>query len=118
MRVGHGEPQHRPAAHGLRHQVGRLDLQVVQQPPQVVHERVGSRPVGDIVRMAEPAMVEGDAPVPLREEGYLLPPAQQVAAGAVGENDGLALAVALIVQVNSVDLRAAHVTPLLNVDMG
>ena len=42
----------------------------------------------EVDALTEGAMVEGDAGVVGREVGHLLPPAQVVAALAVGEEDG------------------------------
>ena len=55
--------------------------------------------------MTETPLVDGDAPVPLREEWDLLPLAQQVTAGAVGEYDGVSVSVALVVDVDAIDRR-------------
>ncbi len=92
--------------------MGRLDFQVVQQPLQVLHKGSGTRSAGQVQRVSKTPMVEGDAAVPLREERHLLPPAQQVAARTVGENDSFPFAVALVVKFYSVDRCAAHVAPL------
>ena len=77
--------------------MGRLDLQVVQQTGQIIDECLGARAFKLVIGVAESTMVEGDAPVALGEEGYLLPPAQQVPPGSVGEDDGFPFPIALIV---------------------
>ena len=61
----------------------------------------------------EGAVVEGDAGVVAGEERDLLPPAQVVAALAVGEEQGRAGALDLIVQLDAVDRRGCHSAQLV-----
>src|SRR5579885_769551 len=111
--IGCGKAQHRPSAHRLAHQRGPLDSQMVKQRAQVRDERAGARTAGSFARMAEAAMVEGDALMGPGQHRNLLPPAQMAAAAAVGEHNRGSLAVRFVVEIDPVDLCRWHRGPPL-----
>ena len=85
-------------------------LEVVEEVAQVLVEgtaAAGGLALG-VAGEAEGAVVERDAAEVLAEDGDLLPPGQVVAAGAVGEDDGGAVAVGLVVEVDAVDGGVGH----------
>jgi hypothetical protein len=86
---------------------------MLKQLAQVLNERTGSRAIGEIARIAETAMIEGDAAVMLRKFGQLLPPAQMVPAAPVSENQRRSFAVSLVVEIDSVDFSRWHARDLL-----
>ena len=98
FRVLRGEPERRPAAHRLPHQGGLLDLEVVEQTAQILHERRAPGTVVDVPGVAEPAVVERDALHVPGQHRDLLPPAQVGAARPVREDHRPARAVDLVVQ--------------------
>src|SRR5690606_23675219 len=62
-----------PTAHGLRDKDRSFDLECVEEAAQVVDEGGGVAPV-EVARLAEAAMVEGDAAIAFAEVWHLLPP--------------------------------------------
>lgn len=53
-------------------------------------------------------LVEDDAAVALAKGRHLLPPGKVVATGTVGEDEGITLAVGLVVEANAVDRGFGH----------
>ena len=89
----------RPTAHGLADEVGRLDLEVVEQGDGVGAESRSVELLRRAARTAEAPAVIGDATVVGRERAELVEPACGVAAGAVAEQDGGAGACLRVVEV-------------------
>ena len=113
-RVLDGESKRGASSHRLSDEVGRLYLQMVEKRGEVVNEGLHAGAVGNVVAVSESPVRERDAAVVCGEVGDLLPPGEQVAAGSVAEDDGLALSVVLVVQFDSVDGGARHLeAPLL-----
>jgi hypothetical protein len=84
-----------------------IDAEVIEKSYGVVAEATASFGV-HVVALTEGTVVEGDAGVVLGEVGHLPPPAEVVAALAMGEEDCRAGAVHLVVEVDAVDGRERH----------
>ena len=77
-------PQAGNAAHGLGHQNGSVDLQVIQQRQEIAaHRRRVGRAGGAFGKSPSP-LVESDTAKILLERGHLSPPAQVIPARARG----------------------------------
>ena len=83
-------------------QAGAVDLQVVEELVQVIGKRFASRAVLDFLRQAEFAMIDRDAAKAIGEMGDLLPPGKVIAAASVQKDDGRAIAVRFVEEVDAV----------------
>ena len=81
---------------------------MIEQANQILHEGFGTGTVRDIPRQSETPVVKGDDAEGVGESRHLLPPAQMAAAPAVGKDQGRALAVDLVVQLNPVNTGKRH----------
>jgi hypothetical protein len=69
LRVGGGEPEDGPPADVLSGDVHRADVEVLDEPVQVVGGGRAVMVLGGGARVAEPAQVDGEHPVRRREQG-------------------------------------------------
>ena len=76
---------------------------------EVFNEGSAAGAIRYIAGLPKASMIEGDATRLACKRRHLPPPTQMVAAGAVGEDDGWAVSVHLIVEFDSVDLCCWHV---------
>ena len=88
--------EHDPAAHREPHKHRFVDLEVVEQPPQIVGVRV--RGVGVARRAAESAGVVADHPGDVVERRHLAVPHACVERETVHEHDRNAVALGLVIQ--------------------
>ena len=84
--VGGGVGGAGPAAHRLADEDGGVELEVVEEGEQVVGEAGEAGAAGGLGGEGEAAVGEHDAGAAGGEVGQLLPPAEVVAAEAVGED--------------------------------
>ena len=112
--IEEGEAGCYSAAHGQAAHVSATDAEVVHQGEQVVGGIAASIlvQVGRAVRLAVAAGVPDDEAVFFREGGNLAGPLGGVASEAVGEDEGETLAVAFVVDVDSVEKGCGHGTLL------
>src|SRR5262245_10649980 len=86
-----------PAAHRLGDQRGPANAEVIEQRQRVGRERGRTRAARDVRGLAEPSLIDADAPEFLGEDRHLLPPAQVVAARAMQEEQRGRVAAAILV---------------------
>ena len=119
--VLHRRAQAGPAAHRLRDQRRPLDLQLIEQRNQIVHERPRAGTALPLHAAPPAAVIEHDAAVGLGEDRRLLPPGEVIAAAPVGEHNRRPVAGRFVVQVagrpeerrhgNAFRLIARYATP-------
>ena len=106
-RMGDCVVQHGPAAHRLADQPHVGEFQMIDQGGKIVRIIGGIGAARHGIRRREAAMGEAHAGVARREMRDLLPPAQVIAAQAVGEQQGRAAARYFVVEIAERPLQPA-----------
>ena len=106
-RMGDGVFEHRPAAHRLTDQAHVGEFQMIDQGSEIGGVVGGIGAAVDRTGRREAAMGEAHAGVTWREVRDLLPPAQVIAAQAVGEQQRRSAARHLVVEIAERPLQSA-----------
>src|SRR5215813_7328463 len=83
----HSAPHRRPSAHRLRDHRRPLDPEMIEERERIGAESARPGAARYVRRLPEASLVDRDAAILLREDRYLLPPAQVIAARPVEEQE-------------------------------
>jgi hypothetical protein len=105
--IAHGKAGACPASQRLRDEHRAVDLEMIEQPADILDHGAAPAPV-EIIGIAEAPLVVSDHAAVGREGVDLIEPARVIATRAMDENERAAFAVRLVIELRALDRAVWH----------